>query len=315
MSGHDPTVAGTALEDRPESAAAGRARRARPRMSPFDVCNYAFFIVLCFVMTYPLWYSVMASFMTEGEYLATRFILYPRRPTVDAYRKIFTHGEILARIRVTVFITVVGTGVSLFITSYAAYGFSKRFPGSKVLLYFVVATMFVYPGLIPVYLNLRNLGLINTLAVYILPSAISTFYLIIMRNHYLDFPAELEESARMDGCNEFGIYFRVVLPLSKAVLAAIGLFFAVQYWNTYMQSVFFITDPDKKTVQEYLRDLVIETTDIEMIMVQLEAQSDMLSVDTIRLANVVLVLIPILLVYPFLQKYFVKGLMIGAIKG
>ena len=131
MRGRHPAVAGTALEDRPDSIAVGRAPRARPRVSAFDVCNYAFFIVLCFVMAYPLWYSVMASFMSESEYLATQFILYPRRPTVDAYRKIFTHGEILARIRVTVFITVVGTAVSLFITSYAAYGFSKRFPGSR----------------------------------------------------------------------------------------------------------------------------------------------------------------------------------------
>lgn len=287
----------------------------RRRLTLFDAANYGFFVVLGLAMVYPFWYSLVASFMTEGEYLSNRYILITTRPTLDAYKRIFEHGEIFVRLRVTTLITVIGTGVSLFLTAFSAYGFSKTFPGSRVLIYFVVATMFVYPGLIPNYLNLKSLGLINRIAVYILPAAVNTFYLIIMRNYFTEFATELEDSARIDGCGELGIYFRIVMPLSKAILAAIGLFFAVQYWNTYMQSVFYVSDPTKKTVQEYLRDLIMETTDIEMIMAMSEGQSELLAVETVRLANVVIVLIPILLVYPFLQKYFVKGLMIGAIKG
>lgn len=281
----------------------------------FDIFNYLFFGLLCLVMVYPLWYTLAASFMTEGEYLNSTFVLFARHPTINAYGKIFEHGKIFTNLRVTLIITVAGSLASLFFSSFCAYGFSKKFPGSRTLMFLIALTMFIKPGLIPEYLNLKNLGLINSLLVYIIPSAINTFYFIILVNNFRDFPVELEESARMDGANDFYIFFRIVLPLSTAILAAIGLFFAVQYWNTYMQSVFFITDPAKKTVQEYLRNLVVETTDVEMMMMMQEGQDEMSSLETMRLANVIIVLLPILCVYPFLQKYFVKGMLIGAIKG
>jgi putative aldouronate transport system permease protein len=281
----------------------------------FDIGNYTFFVLLCVIMFYPLWYTLVASLMKEGEFLTSSYILYAKEPTLNAYKNIFDHGKIFNNLRVTVFITLVGSGVSLFCSTFCAYGLSKKFPGSKVLMFLIVLTMFIKPGLIPEYLNLKSWGLLNSLSVYIIPSAINTFYLIILINNFREFPLELEESAKIDGANEFYIFFKIVLPLSTAILAAIGLFFAVQYWNTYMQSVFFITDPMKKTVQEYLRNLVVETTDIEMMMMMQEGQDEMSSLETMRLANVILVLLPILFVYPFLQKYFVKGMLVGAIKG
>ncbi len=290
-------------------------RQRRVPIDVFDVVNVGALIVLCVVMAYPLWYTVVGSLMEESEFLTKRFLLYPERPTLAGYQKVFEDGTIFIHYRVTVLITVVGTVFSLFVTSVSAYGLSKKFYGSTFLVYLAVFTMFIRPGLIADYLNLRSLGLINSFLVYILPASINTFYLIIMRTYFIEFPSELEEAARIDGSTEFGTFIRIVLPLSKPVLAAIGLFFAVQYWNTYMQSVFFVTDQRLKTVQEYLQRLVTDSTDIENLMAAAEVEDTKFSAESLRLANVVLVLIPIILVYPFLQKYFIRGLMIGAVKG
>ncbi len=290
-------------------------RQRRVPIDVFDVVNVGALIVLCVVMAYPLWYTVVGSLMEESEFLTKRFLLYPERPTLAGYQKVFEDGTIFIHYRVTVLITVVGTVFSLFVTSVSAYGLSKKFYGSTFLVYLAVFTMFIRPGLIADYLNLRSLGLINSFLVYILPASINTFYLIIMRTYFIEFPSELEEAARIDGSTEFGTFIRIVLPLSKPVLAAIGLFFAVQYWNTYMQSVFFVTDQRLKTVQEYLQRLVTDSTDIENLMAAAEVEDTKFSAESLRLANVVLVLIPIILVYPFLQKYFIRGLMVGAVKG
>jgi putative aldouronate transport system permease protein len=285
------------------------------RLSLFSILNYAFLSGICIIMFYPLWYTVATSFMKESEFLSKIFVLYPSEPTFSSYKTIFEDGKIFTNLKVTVFITVVGTLVSLVFTALSAYGLSKKFFGTTFITYLAVFTMFLRPGLIPEYHNLKSLGLINNIAVYIIPFMINTFYLIILRTYFQDFPKELEESARIDGCMELGIFFRIILPLSKPILAAIGLFFAVQFWNTYMQSVFFISDPDKKTVQEYLKKLVSDSTDMESLMMAAESEDKDFSAETIRMANVVIVLVPILAVYPFLQKYFVKGLLIGAVKG
>lgn len=293
---------------------APRAKRVR-RLDAVDIVNAGLLLVVCIVMIYPLWYTLVGSLMEQSEFLDKTFLLYPERPTLEGYRKVFEDGTIFIHYRVTILITLIGTVVSLFVTAVSAYGLSKKFYGSKFLVYMAVFTMFIRPGLIADYLNLRSLGLINNFLVYILPTAINTFYLVIMRTYFMDFPSELEEAARIDGSSEFGTFIRIVLPLSKPVLAAIGLFFAVQYWNTYMQSVFFVTDQNLKTVQEYLQKLVTDSTDMENLMAAGEVEDEKFSAETLRLANIMLVLIPIIMVYPFLQKYFVRGLMIGAVKG
>lgn len=287
----------------------------KKKVNIFTAFNYIFFIIICLITFYPLWYAIVASFMPEYEYLSTKFVLFPRNPTIGAYLKIFEDGRIFSHLKVTLFITIVGTTVSLFMTAFCAYGLSKKFFGSTIITYLTVFTMFIKPGLIPDYMTLKNLGLINNIMVYILPSMVNIFYLTIMRSNFKEFPKELEESAKIDGYNEIDIFFKIVLPLSKPILAAIGLFFAVQYWNTYMQSVFYITAPNLKTVQEYIKKLVSDVTDMQSLMMASESGDSEFSQETLRLANVVLVLVPILMVYPFLQKYFVKGLMVGAVKG
>ncbi|MFD2117204.1 carbohydrate ABC transporter permease [Paenibacillus yanchengensis] len=270
--------------------------------------------ILCVVMLYPFWQTVVSSLMTESEYLTSTFKLFVKSPTLASYKQIFQDGTIFMHLKVTFLVTIVGTVVALFFTAYSAYGLSKSFKGSKIVMFFIVMTMFVQAGLIPDYMNYKEFGLINNFAVYILPYMINTFYLIIMRTTFMEFPKELEEAAKMDGCDHFRIFFTIVLPLSKPVLAAIGLFFMVSFWNTYMQSVFFITDKELKTVQEYLQSLITSTQELEAIMVA-ESGVEGYNSETIRLANIVIVLLPIISVYPLLQKYFVKGLMMGSIKG
>jgi putative aldouronate transport system permease protein len=280
----------------------------------WNALNILIISLLCVIMLYPFWQTVMSSFMTESEYLTSPLKLYVLEPTLSSYNQIFADGRIFVHMRVTILITVIGTLVALFFTAYSAYGLSKKFKGYKVIMFLIIMTMFIDAGLIPVYLNFKDLGLINNFAVYIIPYAINTFYLIIIRATFLEFPKEIEEAAKIDGCNEFGIFFKIVLPLSGPILAAIGLFFSVQFWNTYMQSVFFITDMDLKTVQEYLQKLVTDSSDLEAVMAA-ETQEEGFSSETIRLANIVIVLLPIICVYPFLQKYFVKGMLLGSLKG
>jgi putative aldouronate transport system permease protein len=284
------------------------------KFSLWEVVSIIVISLLCLVMLYPFWQTVVASFMTEAEYLSSPLKLYVAEPTFAAYKAIFNNGELFIHLRVTVLITIVGTFASLFFTGYSAYGLSKSFRGSSIVMFFIVMTMFLHPGLIPEYLNYKSLGLINNFAVYILPFLINTFYLIIMRASFIEFPKELEEAAKIDGCNHFRIFFTIVLPLSKPLFASIGLFLAVSFWNTYMQSVFFITENDLKSVQEYLQRLVTDSSDIEGI-ISADTGELAYNVNTLRLANIVLVLLPIVTVYPFLQKYFVQGLMIGSVKG
>lgn len=279
-----------------------------------DKLNNAIMLLLCIIMLYPFWQTVVASFMTESEYLTSRFKMIVTAPTLASYKQIFQDGTIFIHLRVTFLITVIGTTVALFMTAYSAYGLSKPFRGSKIVMFLIVMTMFMNAGLIPDYMNYKELGLINNFAVYIVPYMINTFYLIIMRSTFMEFPKELEEAARIDGCNDFRIFFTIVLPLSKPILAAIGLFFMVSFWNTYMQSVFFITDKELKTVQEYLQKMISSTQDLEAVMLA-ESGEEGFNSETIRLANIVLVLLPIVTVYPFLQKYFVNGIMMGSLKG
>ncbi len=269
---------------------------------------------MCIITVYPFWYTIIASLMKEQEFYTTSFILFVKEPTLAAYKAVFEDGRIFGPLQVTLFVTVVGTIASLAFTSYSAYGLSKPVPGAKLVMYLIVLTMFLNPGLIPHYLTYKTLGMINRLSVYIWPTLLHTFYLVVLRNNFREFPKELEESARIDGASDFRTFFQIVLPLSKAVLAAVGLFFAVSYWNTYMPSVFYITDLDKKTVQEYLRKLIMESSDISSIM-RAQGIDVEFSQQSLKLANVVLIVTPIICLYPFLQKYFVKGMMIGAIKG
>jgi putative aldouronate transport system permease protein len=237
--------------------------------------------------------------------------LWSSDPTLEAYRVVLRTRMIMAPMYNTVLITIVGTIFSLFTTSFVAYGLSRRFPGKALIMSAIIFTMFFRGGLIPDYVLFKQLGLLNNRLVYILPAAINTFNLIILKTSFAAFPVEIEEAARLDGSRDFGIYFRMVLPLSIPMLVTIGLFYSVAFWNTFFPSLFFVRSQELRTLQDYLYR-IIKTQDAEDLGMYI---SRTVSMESVRMATIVLVIAPIVAVYPILQRYFVKGAMIGAIKG
>lgn len=278
------------------------------RMNIFPILNYVFFGFFNIIMIYPLWHSLIGSMISYDEYIKYKIMLYPHKVDFSAYQQIFQAGTIFNPMKNTVFITIFGTILSLCVTAFMAYGLSKQFALSRFIMSMVVLTMFINGGIIPTYAILQKLGLINNILVLILPSLVNTFYLIIMRTYFIGFPSELEDSSRIDGCSVFRLFFNIVLPLSKPILATIGLFYAVSYWNTFLPSIIFITDKDKKTLYEYIYRIVGGTEGSEFTQVNIHNSQ------TIKFANITLAVAPIIFVYPFLQKYFINGIMLGAVK-
>lgn len=272
---------------------------------------HVFFILMCVLMLYPFWHTIIGSLLRYDEYFSKTVFLWAANPTLEAYRVILGTGLITAPMINTIFITVLGTFLSLFVTAFVAYGLSKEFPGKTLIMSLIVFTMFFKGGIIPNYILYKQMGLINNRAVLILPVLINTFNLIVLKTQFSGFPAELEEAARIDGCKEYGIFLRIVLPLSVPMLITIGLFYAVSYWNTFFPSLFYITKDSLRTLQDYLYRIV-KTQNAEDLGMYV---SRTVSLESVRMAAIVMVIAPIIVVYPFLQRYFVKGAMVGAIKG
>jgi len=286
----------------------------------FDAGLVAFFVLLAVVMLLPLWTVLMTSLVDTGEYFARSLILWPRRPYWESYRYIFSEGsEIFTSFLVTAALTVVGSLYSMLVTTSLAYGLSKRaLPGSRILILLVTVTMFFSGGLIPYYLLIRSLGLMNTFAVLFIPSAVNTWNFLVIKSFFAQLPAELEESALMDGASDLRVFFRIVLPLSLPVLATFTLFYAVAYWNTWWPTTLFIQKKGLFTLQYVLRGMIVENR--RPMMMDAKARQagmigDRLFDEGIKMATVIVATVPILCVYPFLQKYFAKGVMIGAVKG
>ena len=293
-------------------------RRLADRL--FDTGLVAFFVLLAVVMLLPLWTVLMTSLVDTGEYFARSLILWPRSFYLDSYRYIFTAGsEIFTSLLVTAALTVVGSLYSMLITTSLAYGLSKRaLPGGRFFILLVTVTMFFSGGLIPYYLLIRSLGLMNTFAVLFLPSAVNTWNFLVIKSFFAQLPAELEESARMDGASDIRVFFRIVLPLSLPVLATFTLFYAVFYWNTWWPTTLFIQKKGLFTLQYVLRGMIVENR--RPMMMDAKARQagmigDRLFDEGIKMATVIVATVPILCVYPFLQRYFAKGVMIGAVKG
>ena len=281
------------------------------RVNIFPIVNHFFFVLLCLIMVYPFWYTLVGSMMKYEEYFAKTLFIWPSSPTLEAYRLVLRTGLIYGPMRTNLIITSFGTAYSLLFTAFCAYGLSKKFPGSRFIMLMIVFTMFFSGGLIPQYILYRRLGLLNNILVYILPSSINTFNLIVTRTYFQGFLPDIEEAARIDGCNAFSIFFRIVLPLSGPMLATIGLFYAVSYWNMFFTSVFFITNNNLRTLSDFLYRIV-RATEAEDLGYYV---SKVVSIASVKMATTMLVIAPILIVYPFLQKYFVKGATIGAVKG
>jgi putative aldouronate transport system permease protein len=271
-----------------------------------------FWVLLAFIMIFPFVYIISISFSSFKDVAGKGLILIPAHPNLEAYDYVLASGVVVRAVGVSLFVTIVGTLVNLFMTVTMAYGLSRRgVPGRGFILGLVAFTILFAPGIIPKYLVVKQLGLLDNLWALILPGAISAFNLVVMRNSFMSIPEELVESARLDGANDLRILWNIILPLSGAVIAAIGLFYGVDHWNSFFDAILYINDTTLWPVQLVLRQFVLQGAVIQDVVVNQQPPPPI----TIQMAVVVLATIPILVVYPFLQKYFTKGVLTGSIKG
>lgn len=227
---------------------------------------YGFLLMFALICVLPFIHVIAASFATVEEVVSKTFILIPTTFSLDAYRYIFSTDIIYKSLLVSVFVTVIGTAVSMFLSSLMAYGLSRRdLIGRQPLMFLVVFTMLFSGGMIPTFLVVKSLGLLDSYWALILPTAINAFNLIILKNFFQNIPSSLEESAKIDGCNDLGIFFKIVLPLSLPAIATISLFYAVTYWNTYMTAILYLNDSAKWPIQVLLRQIVIVSSGMQGI--------------------------------------------------
>ncbi|GMK37868.1 putative ABC transporter permease protein YtcP [Paenibacillus sp. CCS19] len=277
----------------------------------FDGFNAIILIVLGVATLYPFWDTLVVSLSPLNDNLGSSIHLFPRHFTLEAYEYIFSMKELWRSYGVTIFVTVVGTLISMLFTVLAAYPLSKSsLKGTRVIMFLFVFTMMFSGGIIPTYLVVKNTGLMNSVWALIIPTVIFTYNLILMRTFFQTIPESLEDSAKIDGCSDIGVLFRIVLPLSMPSLATITLFYAVARWNEYFNAIFYITDHDLWPLQLFLRGMLFQNEAAYMS----GGESTFLLGPSVKMASVMAAALPILLLYPFFQKYFVKGAMLGAVK-
>ena len=284
----------------------------------FDVLNYLIVTLIAITTIIPFIYIIGASFATEYEIATRPMFFIPQDITVDAYRYIFSSNKILRGFGNSVFITVFGTAINLFFTVTMAYALSKsRLRGRNFFLNMVIFSMFFSGGMIPGYIVVANiLNMKNTYWSVLLPGAISAYNMMIVKNFFQGIPQELEESASIDGCTDIGVLWKIVLPLSLPVLATFGLFYAVGHWNAYFSAMIYMTGAKEKwPLQVLLRELIIMSNGSAGDMANMDPEFVQPPEQSVKMAVIVVSTVPIMCVYPFLQKYFVKGVMVGALKG
>lgn len=285
----------------------------------FDTVNIILMILFMAICIYPLLYVLFASLSDPYELMKHRgLLLKPMGFTLNGYSLVFSNPSIMKGFLNTMFYVVAGTGINLLLTCMSAYVLSRKdLLLGKPLMLMVTIPMFFSGGLIPFYLQVQRLGLINTRWAIILPSALSVWNLIVMRTAFKSIPESLIESAKIDGANDFTVLFKIVIPVSKATLAVIGLFYAVSQWNSWFNAMIFLRDRSKYPLQLILREILISNETREMMNMP-KGAAQFIKADAyktlIKYSTVIVSTIPILCVYPFLQKYFVKGVMIGSVK-
>ncbi|MBF8187908.1 carbohydrate ABC transporter permease [Nonomuraea sp. K274] len=278
----------------------------------FDALNVVVLAGLALITVLPLLYVLAGSFAGEAEISSRPFFLWPQKFVTESYEYIFATDAFLRALVTTVLVTAAGTVVQVLLTFTMAYPLAKRYlPGRALVLNLIIFTLVFGGGMIPTFLVVRDLGLLNSYWALILPLAINPFYLIIVKSFFQELPQALEEAARIDGCNEMGVFFKIVLPLSKPIIATFSLFYAVGIWNDYMSPLLYINDPSKWTLQILVRQLT--STDAATALSQLD-RTWVPPEQGLKFAVVVIATLPILFFYPFLQKHFAKGVLIGGVK-
>lgn len=287
----------------------------------FETCNNIFMFFIIIAMTYPFLNQIAISLSDNTSVLAGKVSIWPRGFNLDAYRKLVLDSRFFMVMKNTIWYTILNSVFSMLIMTVFAYPLSKKhLKGRQVIMTLMVfSMMFGTGGLIPNYLVIKNLGLVDNYWGLILPSAFNIWNIIILKNFFQQIPGEIEESALIDGASNLKIFALIMLPLSLPSLAAITLFTAVAAWNTFMNALIYINDPNKKLLQVYLNDVLqantVPTESANSSMIMADAAKSTVNSDTLKAATLMCATLPILLVYPFVQKYFMAGLMVGSVKG
>ncbi|SFB06846.1 putative aldouronate transport system permease protein [Cohnella sp. OV330] len=297
---------------------AGKAA-AKKKWSPFDIGAFIVLGLLAVITFFPF-YNVLIVSVAKFEAISkSDFYIVPLSFDLTAYKLLLEDAKFWTSFLNSVIVTVAGVAFSMAISVAGAYALSKRgMPGRNAMLSLILFTMFFNGGLIPFYLIVKDLGLVNNLLVMIVPAGLNTFYLIIMKNYFGGIPESLEESAKLDGANDLYILYKIILPISAPFMATFALFYAVERWNEWWYALIFISDASKAPLQIYLRETLITSNSMLSLMAQTLAeqrQSAKVYAPALQMAAIVVSSLPIIAVYPFLQKHFDKGIMVGSIKG
>lgn len=283
----------------------------------FGVFNAVFMIAVILLVLAPIWHILMASFSDSTEILKTKgLLLIPKEFNLDSYKMVFKNPSILSGYRTTLIVVVLGTSLSVLLTSFGAYALSRKgVMWSGLVMKLIVVTMFISGGMIPSYILISKwLNLDNTLWALILPALITPWNLTIMRTSFAGIPDGLIESVRIDGANEFTILFKIVMPVSKSIIAVMVLYYGVSYWNAWFNASLYLRDRALWPLQLVLREILIQNNSTTMTET-MSGAADKNVAESIKFATIVVATLPILCIYPLLQKHFVKGVMIGSIKG
>ncbi|MCU6796298.1 carbohydrate ABC transporter permease [Paenibacillus sp. WQ 127069] len=281
----------------------------------FDTVNYSLLFVFAMLTVLPFLYMILGSFASPEEFAKQGLVLIPSQFSLSAYAYIFSADTIMRSLLNTVIITLAGTAINIVFTALMAYPLSRReLQGRRTIMLMVIFSMLFSGGMIPTFLIVKALGMTNTLWSLLIPGAISAFNLIILKNFFQQMPEGIEESAKIDGCNDLGILVRIVLPLSMPAIATFSLFYSVGHWNSFFSAILYINDTTKWPVQVILRQVVIMAEGGIGDSSQMN-EAFAIPPQSIKMAVIVVSTLPILIVYPFLQKHFAKGVLLGSVKG
>lgn len=283
-------------------------------VTPGSIVLYAILMLFVIICLYPFLYVVSVSVSSNVAVMSGRVTFYPIGFQLNAYKQIISKNQIWQSMWVTIRVTLLGTAISLAGTIAAAYSLSKeKLKGRKLITGFMLFTMYFSGGIIPTFLVVKGLGMYDTLTALYLPGAISVFNFIVVRTFFRQIPESLEEAAYLDGASDWTVLLKVVLPLSMPIIATMGLFYAVGYWNDYFSALLYIQDPEKYSLQLRLRSLLF-TEELNSMSASENIGNQVMS-ESLKMAAIVVGTLPIVLIYPWLQKYFVKGVMLGSVKG
>lgn len=289
---------------------------ASKRFDLFTICNYAFLAIFCLVTIYPVYFVLIGSFNDGNDYMRGGIFLFPREFSLANYQVVLQDDRLYTGFKISILRTVIGTVTSVFFTAMVAYAMSRKNLIARGPYYWIhLITLFFGGGLIPYFLVLKNLHLINSFWVYVIPTLFSVFNMIIFSSFFREIPEEIHESATVDGAGEFRIFLALFIPLSAPVLATVALWNAVGHWNSFFDAMIFTTKGDLMPLQLFLMKMIREADVISNSQYVPPQVQKKISVQTIRMAAIMISTVPILLVYPFLQRFFVTGFMVGSLKG